>query len=483
MGSSADATTTLSSETNAHAQQAERTPRTAIGPGPLGIDTFNQSFPHISELNVGNIFASQKKNPQAPLLLSSSPRSGAVVRCGAVTKGLSLVGGFGNETSSLSSFDLEYALLEQALKKDSNGTTPVPAEVQAPLERRPVHNILEPEFYFSDILGDNGIPPQSLVTGQGNLYNAADVPSEKNEHEGNHERIDAEITNALAGLVGSDVSADFAEEGIAGGRVNSQLLPRTATRESQEASNTCLYARNMGGSSYNGNGTTLRDMKNISSVGRIAKQRRRLLKEAAAANFEKDPFLVIKTDNSVEDSKAQSHLSDSSISGAGTGGVGIGSHPDLYENLSDDIREKVDRLKATISSMPRRKLREYLARLVSIDDVEPLMCVNRDELADMLGLGVTTWKMFVHHTLGIPRWPARALKSQKVKEKKLLQKKMEAEQRGEYDVADRIQRELSRLTQAHIRRRKLFRDDVNMRVSHGMIEKKRSLQNTYARSN
>lgn len=159
----------------------------------------------------------------------------------------------------------------------------------------------------------------------------------------------------------------------------------------------------------------------------------------------------------------QSPTSDISVNN--TNEVGIRSHPDLYENLSERIRQKVDELKRRINSMPRRKLRESLAQGLTIEDVEPLMILNRDELAEMLGLGVTTWKTFVHHTLGIPRWPARALKSQQVKERKLLEKKFEAESRGDYEQAEKADRDLAKLIKVHQRRRDIFRNDAKLRVA------------------
>lgn len=84
---------------------------------------------------------------------------------------------------------------------------------------------------------------------------------------------------------------------------------------------------------------------------------------------------------------------------------------ETFEFLSPDMQSKISALKSKIKAMPRRKLRESLAREVKLFEVEPLMVVNRDDLAGFLGLGVTTWKSFVHSELGVPRWPARALKS------------------------------------------------------------------------
>lgn len=84
---------------------------------------------------------------------------------------------------------------------------------------------------------------------------------------------------------------------------------------------------------------------------------------------------------------------------------------DRYEELPRKLQHHVDMLRLKIAGMPRRKLRGCLANEVTLEEIEPLMGVNRDDLATMLSLGVTTWKSFVHQELGIARWPARSLKS------------------------------------------------------------------------
>lgn len=151
----------------------------------------------------------------------------------------------------------------------------------------------------------------------------------------------------------------------------------------------------------------------------------------------------------------------------------ISSHPDQYENLPPHIRNHVDRLREKISLMPRRKLRESLALVVTLEDVEPLMFVNRDELASMLGLGVTTWKTFMH-SLGVPRWPARALKSQQVKESKVLEKMEDAEKRGDMDGLGKLAKELSKLKNSHQHRKRQLRNNATLRVSSvsGGVKKK-----------
>ncbi len=84
---------------------------------------------------------------------------------------------------------------------------------------------------------------------------------------------------------------------------------------------------------------------------------------------------------------------------------------DRWGELPKEIRFHVENLRKKVARMPRRKLRGCLARDVTLEEIEPLMIVNRDDLATMLSLGVTTWKSFVHNELGVSRWPARMLKS------------------------------------------------------------------------
>lgn len=84
---------------------------------------------------------------------------------------------------------------------------------------------------------------------------------------------------------------------------------------------------------------------------------------------------------------------------------------DNWDQLPSEIQAKIAKLRSKIAMMPRRKLRECLAAGITLEEIVPLMEVNRDDLASMLGLGVTTWKSFLHNELHVPRWPARALKS------------------------------------------------------------------------
>lgn len=113
--------------------------------------------------------------------------------------------------------------------------------------------------------------------------------------------------------------------------------------------------------------------------------------------------------------------------------------------LTPAIIAHVHALRRRIESMPRRKLRESLASSITIEDVEPLMSINRDEVAGLLGIGVTTWKAFVHKTLGIARWPARGVKSLQSKENSLQSRLREAHQLNDITAAREIQSELAKL--------------------------------------
>jgi hypothetical protein len=122
---------------------------------------------------------------------------------------------------------------------------------------------------------------------------------------------------------------------------------------------------------------------------------------------------------------------------------------DQYDDLSDDIKLRIDALREKISQMPRRKLRESLADKVTLTDIEPLMAVNRDDLATMLSLGVTTWKSFVHQELGISRWPARSLKSSAAKSRETKERLLMAVEEGRSEDVVALHMELQRLQSDH----------------------------------
>lgn len=134
---------------------------------------------------------------------------------------------------------------------------------------------------------------------------------------------------------------------------------------------------------------------------------------------------------------------------------------ELYDSLTPEQQRMVDHLREKIGKMPRRKLRECLAKGVSIEEVEPLMSINRDDLAEMLGLGVTTWKIFIHNTFGIPRWPARVLKSQEVKENSLRGRLQDAEIRQDSAAVSELYQEIRKLEDKRHKARNKIRAIAN----------------------
>jgi hypothetical protein len=86
---------------------------------------------------------------------------------------------------------------------------------------------------------------------------------------------------------------------------------------------------------------------------------------------------------------------------------------------------------------------------VTLTDIEPLMAVNRDDLATMLCLGVTTWKSFVHQELGISRWPARSLKSSATKSRETKERLLMAVEDGRSEDVVALHMELQRLQSDH----------------------------------
>lgn len=339
--------------------------------------------------------------------------------------------------TSLSSFELEYAMLENVLRKDDTvGACSRNVAVERE-QKNCAPALLEPEFYFADILGDNGIPPHSLcnMMENGDLISDDGVPLQlrddaREEICEDSDKIETELSSALASIVESQQAARAERDGGCYNEPENSGSTKGIDMDKESMDN------------------GIEEME--------GQEQDKLCRYDITKEYRSFLGLTESKKESVEEEVigrgANSPSSDISMSGGG-----VRSHPDVYENLSTDMRTKVDNLRDKIAMMPRRKLRESLAQGVTIEDVEPLMCLNRDELAGMLGLGVTTWKMFLHNTLGVPRWPARALKSQKVKEDKVIEKKKEAVRRGDHEQAYRLERELSKLKQSHLRRRKQFR--------------------------
>lgn len=105
------------------------------------------------------------------------------------------------------------------------------------------------------------------------------------------------------------------------------------------------------------------------------------------------------------------------------------------------MREKIPK----IPKMPNRKLRKSLAKSVTIEEVEPLMSINRDDLVEILRLGVTTCKKFVLDSFKLPRWPARMLKSQEIQENSARVRLYEVELRSDAHAAAEIRQELRKI--------------------------------------
>lgn len=461
---------------------------------PLAMDIFNNTLLPISDLHDASFFASKQKSDEVRNHPAGSNHNSS--RTGHPIKGTSLVGGYAPETDCISTIQRqELALLEQVLhKKDGTSAPSSSYTVQARSETKSMPCLLEPELLFSDILGDHGTPPQPLTIKSGDhdeeppAFRCMAMNRSSSKHVQENEKLAEPQFPSQNSILDLDVSGALASIGYADSReareveggqqvMNSHQVTFSNVTREQENEDTHTPNKNSGSSKNSilspANSFALADLQKVAGLNPNAKEKTRRYSEIRDFRTHRSDRLETETENPLLiarqqmtfDDAAYSPISDSSMSGAGT-------HPDLYENLGLIERKLVDSLKGKISFMPRRKLRESLAKYVSIEEVEPLMSVNRDELAGMLGLGVTTWKMFVHHTLGVPRWPARALKSQKVKEKKLLQKKAEAEASGEYVVAERVEKELARLKQAHMKRRKLFRRDGRIAISNSGISKK-----------
>lgn len=124
---------------------------------------------------------------------------------------------------------------------------------------------------------------------------------------------------------------------------------------------------------------------------------------------------------------------------------GPASIRDRFKELPQDVQDRISDLRRKITQMPRRKLRGCLAREVTLREIEPLMVVNRDDLATMLSLGVTTWKSFVHHELGVSRWPARALKSVENKAREAIERLEAAQSEGRGEDVRELKNDLARL--------------------------------------
>lgn len=474
------------------------------------------------------------------------------------------------DTNMYSGIDLDCALLDDPLRKGQSSTNAVQAFFHAP-PRNPTSAaavaaaavetdpspLLEPDYYFGDILGEDGVPPQALPSmpssrqfdeedanqnGHVHYHSNSNIPVQQgstdlrlsNEH---HQAsmnpmyadpsviTDEEISSVQISHPSSPyasvrspplVLSEPSQQHLFNGReitmtgtfkkgkmsrsIHEPKIRQSINRMPTSAYHKCSHLQqsnqnNLQISSTINNNNYNNDNTNNNNIHNIHNQTQNQQYDIPGTNnstsipttpttqvttpvqglitgsssLKQDDVLHTCDDFSMSNSDADANtVIDSPLSGTSTSL----SHPDQYENLDCGTRDQVDRLRERISSMPRRKLREYLARYVSLEDVVPLMAVNRDELAGMLGLGVTTWKTFMH-SLGVPRWPARALKSQKVKEKKLFEKRGDAEKKGDVAMISKLDRDLVKLKNASMRKKKVLKNNARLRVSNVGIEKKK----------
>ncbi|KAI0566828.1 hypothetical protein FGB62_5g263 [Gracilaria domingensis] len=372
----------------------------------------------------------------------------------------------------------QYALLEQVLRKDdSNGPSSATAgKIERPSD--PISSPLIDEFYFTDIMAD------APSTSQNVLQTSLKTPERLYPHETEVPQKHISIAEPSIDLRSLDSAAAATDLSSGLESLCASNEPETTSRGEQQGQQQAKILGVFGvrkngehDAEYPVHSEAIRQFRamfpfNTTPVSRHVLNTGRDTgnEEDGEKNDEESSDGGIFSEEYQDSAELRDLSPSSNISMTCPR---IGSHPDLYENLSADMQARIDAMARKIANMPRRKLRESLAEGVTIEDVEPLMIVNRDELAGMLGLGVTTWKMFVHNSLGVPRWPARALKSQTMKEKKLLQSLREAEGRGDHDSIIRIKKEHSRVVQNHLKRRRLFRAEAKQRSERNAIRKKR----------
>ncbi len=82
-----------------------------------------------------------------------------------------------------------------------------------------------------------------------------------------------------------------------------------------------------------------------------------------------------------------------------------------YSDLSDNHKRCIDCLRAKINKMPKRKLLDCLKREIAVDEIMPLILLDRDSVVELLNIGQTTFKRWIHEGLGMERWPARAVRA------------------------------------------------------------------------
>lgn len=84
--------------------------------------------------------------------------------------------------------------------------------------------------------------------------------------------------------------------------------------------------------------------------------------------------------------------------------------PEMPKNVSTQTRLSILGIRNKVQKIKRSKLLQGLAAAVKIDEVLPLLGLNRDNVARLVGVSTTTWKGFAHKKLGIKRWPGRTFR-------------------------------------------------------------------------
>lgn len=330
--------------------------------------------------------------------------------------------------------------------------------------------LLESEFYFEDILGDDGVPPDglaSIVKPDEMDDGESPIPKEYPSQHCSFFSPETAITNEELSPHSTKLDNAFSTGLFP--TYNNSYYHVKPTEVSPDSSMYQIVKENTGPNSVS--------VSSSENVADPCPQHHEMELTGVENNVnvphtfsDCEKFPMDEEDDDEDDDV--NAMTGSPRSGTSmTNEQGYGTHPDLYENLTPEVQKHVDALREKIAAMPRRKLRESLAQSVTLEDVEPLMFINRDELAGMLGVGVTTWKTFMH-SLGVPRWPARMLKSQKVKEEKLTVKREDAEKRGDRELVDRLSRDLEKLKNANSRRRRQLRANAQLRVANVAMKKR-----------
>lgn len=475
-----------------------------LHPDNTTVDSSIEALHQISDMNATSILPLHQR--KAHFHANFNPNATAMNNFSSqIPKHVLHTSDFGSDAHELNGLDLDYHILEYGFRKENIASHPVgqPLAVHSDSNSEFVAAaaavaaastpLVDSDFYLGDILGDDGITPQGLPgmirndTEEEDLSGAPRECAQKNLRFSDQAVTSIDLVSQESGQGDNDISygiraSQYERSNCRNEPFDNALSTVTGSKmcgdEAMDSSlaytkSSCLTHPALPGYT-----------DHALPQGRLFMHGSQTTKSFDDPKVEAEDALCSSDNLSLCESEKMDSEVDSGDGGGSTainspasgmsmtsqGSAAFGSHPDTYENLTDELRAHVDRLREKISAMPRRKLRESLAREVTLEDVEPLMFINRDELAGMLGLGVTTWKTFMH-SLGVPRWPARALKSQKVKEKKILEKKAEAENRGDAELVHKLERDLSKLRTANIRRQKLLRNNAKLRVANVTIKK------------